>query len=281
MKFLYYLFSILPSNIHYFISDILSFILSFFYRKEVVKKNLLNSFPDLSKNKIKEITKLFYKNLCDVFIETIKGYSISKKELKSRVKYKNIEPINNHIKNNERVILITSHQCNWEWLLVSLEINLISNVHGIYKKLSSKIFDQIMYKGRSKFGTILIEDREAVKFLKNNLNSVKVLAIAADQSPSFKNTKVWTKMLNQDTAFFQGIELLPKITNSIVYFMSMKRIKRGKYTIEFKHLSSPPYDKNKTEILPLYASTVEDLINERPHEWLWSHKRWRLKKGIK
>jgi len=280
MKFLYYLFSILPSTIHYFISDILSFFLSFFYRKEVVKKNLLNSFPHLSKNKIKEITKLFYKNLCDVFIETIRGYSISKKELKSRVKYKNIEPINNHIKNNERVILITSHQCNWEWLLVSLEINLISNVHGIYKKLSSKIFDKIMYKGRSKFGTILIEDRKAVKFLKNNLNSVKVLAIAADQSPSSKNTKVWTKMLNQDTAFFQGIELLPKITNSIVYFLSMKRIKRGKYTIEFKHLSSPPYDKDKTEILPLYASTVEDLINERPHEWLWSHKRWKLKKGI-
>ena len=38
MKFLYYLFSILPSTIHYFISDILSFFLSFFYRKEVVKK---------------------------------------------------------------------------------------------------------------------------------------------------------------------------------------------------------------------------------------------------
>ena len=71
MKFLYYLFSILPSTIHYFISDILFFFISFFYRKKVVKKNLLNSFPDLSKNKIKEIIKLFYKNLCDVFIETV------------------------------------------------------------------------------------------------------------------------------------------------------------------------------------------------------------------
>ena len=116
-------------------TDILSFFLSFFYRKEVVKKNLLNSFPNLSKNKIKEITKLFYKNLCDVFIETIKGYSISKKELKSCVKYKNIEPINNHIKNNERVILITSHQCNWEWLLVSLEINLISRCFLALRKI--------------------------------------------------------------------------------------------------------------------------------------------------
>jgi len=95
MKFLYYLFSILPSTIHYFISDILSFFLSFFYRKEVVKKNLLNSFPNLSKNKIKEITKLFYKNLCDVFIETIKGYSISKNELKKTQKF--FENINEEI----------------------------------------------------------------------------------------------------------------------------------------------------------------------------------------
>ncbi len=43
---------------------------------------------------------------------------------------------------------------------MSLEINLVSNVHAIYKKLSSNIFDKIMYKGRSKFGTILIEDRK-------------------------------------------------------------------------------------------------------------------------
>ena len=123
-----------------------------------------------------------------------------------------------------------------------------------------------------------MEDRKAVKFLKNNLNSVKALVIAADQSPGSKNSKVWTKMLNQETAFFQGIEFLPKITNSKVYFMSMKRILRGSYTVEFKLLSSPPYDKNKLQILPLYASNVEDLIKERPHEWLWSHKRWKLKK---
>lgn len=278
MKIFYHFISIFPLRFHYLISNFFSKILIHFYRKKIVIDNLNKSFPFFSEKKLNFIRKLFYKNFCDVFLETIKGYSISKEELKRRVIYKNPEVINSHIKNKERVILITSHQCNWEWLLISLQINLSCKLHAIYKKLTNKTFDKIMYKGRSRFGTVLVEAKNSVKFLKNNLDSINVLVMAADQSPGIKHGKVWIKMLNQETAYFQGIEFLPKITNSKVYFMSMKRISRGNYTVEFKHLSSPPYDKNKLQILPLYALNVEELIKERPHEWLWSHKRWKLKK---
>tara|TARA_B110000438_G_scaffold86556_2_gene86034 strand:+ start:45529 stop:46365 length:837 start_codon:yes stop_codon:yes gene_type:complete len=278
MRFIYYFISILPLKFHYLVSSFCSKILIHFYRKKIVNDNLKKSFPLFSEKKINSIMKLFYENFCDVFLETIKGYSISEEKLKRRVIYKNSEVINSHINKKERVILITSHQCNWEWLLLSLQLNLSCKLHAIYKKLTSKTFDQIMYKGRSRFGAELIEAKSSVKYLKNNLESINVLVMAADQSPAINHGKVWTKMLNQETAFFQGIEFLPKITNSKVYFMSMKRILRGSYTVEFKLLSSPPYDKNKLQILPLYASNVEDLIKERPHEWLWSHKRWKLKK---
>ena len=277
MRILYSLLSSLPLNVLYVISSIISSIISTFYRKDVVLENLHKSFPNESDKKIIKIKKRFYKNFCDIIFETIKLYSISKKELSSRVTFENIDVINNHVSNQERVVVLTSHQCNWEWLALAAEINLKTSLHFIYKKLSNPSFDEIMFKSRSRFGSVLIESKDAISKLKNNLDEINVLGLVADQSPNKRNRKVWLKMLNQETPFFESVEYISKFSNSVVYFASMKRKSRGFYSVKFDLISKPPYNK-KVYILPEYVNKIESLIERRPSEWLWSHKRWKLKK---
>ena len=275
MKYFFKLISSLPISFLYSISSILSIVLSNFYRIKTVEVNLKKSFPNLSNNTLNKIKSNFYKNFCDVLIETIKSNSISKKELSKRVKFENFDVINDHVTKNERVIVLTSHQCNWEWLLLSSQDKLKSDLHVIYKSLSNRSFDKILYESRSRFGSKLIESKNSIMFLKKKLKKVKVLAMVADQSPNINNRKVWYNMLNQKTAFYQSVNFIPKFTNSIVYFASMKRESRGSYSVKFDLISKPPYDK-KTEILSDYVQKIESLIKKRPAEWLWSHKRWKL-----
>ena len=275
MKYFLKLVSSLPISFLYSISSILSIVLSNFYRIKTVEDNLKKSFPNLSNNSLNKIKSNFYKNFCDVLIETIKSNSISKKELSKRVKFENFDVINDHVTKNERVIVLTSHQCNWEWLLLSSQDKLISDLHVIYKSLSNRSFDKILYESRSRFGSKLIESKNSIMFLKKKLKKVKVLAMVADQSPNINNRKVWYNMLNQKTAFYQSVNFIPKFTNSIVYFASMKRESRGCYSVKFDLISKPPYNK-KTEILSDYVQKIESLIKNRPAEWLWSHKRWKL-----
>lgn len=275
MKYLFKLISSLPISFLYSISSILSIVLSNFYRTKTVEGNLKKSFPNLSENSLNKIKSNFYKNFCDILIETIKSNSISKKELQKRVKFKNFHVINDHVTKNERVIVLTSHQCNWEWLLLSSQDKLKSDLHVIYKSLSNKSFDKILYESRSRFGSKLIDSKNSIMFLKKKLKKVKVLAMVADQSPNINNRKVWYNMLNQKTAFYQSVNFIPKFTNSIVYFASMKRESRGCYSVKFDQISKPPYNK-KTEILSDYVQKIESLIKKRPAEWLWSHKRWKL-----
>ncbi len=277
MKYIYYIVSRLPMSFLYFLSDIFYIFISRFYRKKVVEMNIKNSFPKLSEKELIKIKKRFYNNFCDIFFETIKSYTISKNQLFNSVRFKNIDIINNHVLNNERVVVLTSHQCNWEWLAISAEINLKSTLHFIYKKLRNRSFDEIMFKSRSKFGSVLIESKDAISKLKNNLDTVKVLGIVADQSPNKKNRIEWAKMLNQDTAFFDSISYIPVITNSQVYYASMVRESRGKYIVEFIKISSPPHT-NKKPIIKEYAARLEDQIIQNPGDWLWSHKRWKLTK---
>ena len=155
MKLFYYIVSKLPMSFLYLLSDIFYVVISRFYRKKVVETNIRNSFPKLSERELIQIKNRFYNNFCDIFFETIKSYTITKKHLFNSVKFKNIDIINHHVLNKERVVVLTSHQCNWEWLAISAEVNLKSTLHFIYKKLKNRSFDEIMFKSRSKFGPFL------------------------------------------------------------------------------------------------------------------------------
>ena len=85
------LVAMLPFSVLYFISDIV-YILVYHvagYRKKVVRKNLVNSFPKKKEEEILQIEKKFYRHLCDYFVETIKTLRISDKEIRKRMVFRN------------------------------------------------------------------------------------------------------------------------------------------------------------------------------------------------
>ena len=116
MSRVYHLLSYLPLNFLYILSSLVSIFLPHVYRRKVVKKNLVNSFPNISKFELKNLIGNFYAHFCDIFFETIKSYSISSKELKKRVIFSDIDELNHKLEKKEKVLVLTSHQCNWEWL---------------------------------------------------------------------------------------------------------------------------------------------------------------------
>ena len=111
----------LPLSILYAISNFLGFLVGkvLRYRKQIVLENLRNSFPDKSEKELRSIATGYYRNLSDVIVETLKAISISKQELVKRVKFKNLELMDQYYKDGISMIVLTIHQCNWEWLLIS------------------------------------------------------------------------------------------------------------------------------------------------------------------
>src|SRR6185369_6988511 len=87
------------------------------YRKEVVLENLRNSFPQKSEKEIKAISKRYYKYLCDLFLETFKTLTISKKTMQKRC-YFNPESkafLDKMAAENTSALLVMGHLGNWEW----------------------------------------------------------------------------------------------------------------------------------------------------------------------
>ena len=83
------------------------------YRKKIVIENLNRVFGN---EKVGSISKRFYKNFCDITVESMKLFSASDKSVINRVDYsKEGVKLMNRLKNEGRhVILVGAHMANWE-----------------------------------------------------------------------------------------------------------------------------------------------------------------------
>ncbi len=272
------LISRLPLTILYRISDFF-FLLSYYiarYRRELVKKNLRNSFPEKSKAERRRIEREYYHNLCDYAVETLKLLTIKREDLEKRVVFTNTEVVEKYKSKNQSVLILASHQFNWEWLLAAGNINLPIPLDFVYQPLNSTLTDRLLLACRTRFGAHPVKRNELAREVVKRRNVLHGTAIVADQYPGQKRDKRYiTTFLNQDTAFFYGTTQLAAMTQYPVLFTEIRKVKRGFYEVTFVPLAEPPYEKNSDEIIERYAEAAERLIHQYPSGWLWSHNRWK------
>jgi len=274
------LFSKLPLVVLYLIGDFI-YVLAYYvfrYRKEVVIGNLKKSFPEKSADDIEKIAKNFYQRFGEYIAETLKAISISAEEMSRRVKFINVPVVEPYAKQNQSIILAGTHQFNWEWALLTGCLVLPFPVDAVYQKLSNQAFDKLMFDTRAKFGGKPIEKSNIIRSLIRSKDRLKAVAIMADQSPRKKSPKYWTTFMNQETAFLTGPEQIARAMNYPVFFYRMNRVRRGHYTVELIKLTDPPYEKDSHKIIDRYIEHCEELIKDDPASYLWSHKRWKLKR---
>lgn len=274
--------SLLPMRVIYIVSDLLCAVLYHIvkYRRDVVYTNLKNAFPEKSEAEINQITKAFYKNLCDIFIEVLKMTTISGKTVLRRNVFDDISILEKFKSENKSVVSVLGHFGNWEWGGLSLSINSPLPVYSVYRPLSNAYFDRFMLRVRSRFGLHLVEMEDIYRTLLRQ-NEPTLSVFIADQSPPNTKATYWTTFLSQDTPVFLGVEKIALRLNYPVVFLYPLRVKRGHYRIYCKLLAEDTSRlTGEHEITELHTKFLEQLIREYPEQWLWSHKRWKHKKLI-
>ena len=279
-RFFAWLISKLPFCLLYIISDILYFLIYYLvgYRKKVTFNNLRNSFPDKSDKEIKSIAKKFYRNFSDTIIEVIKIRSITKKSLNKRVRFNNLEIIEELYKRNKNVFITLGHCGNWEWLGLNVSLNALYSPFAIVKPLNNPFFEKYITKLRTKYYNNLIPIKQTYRTLINNKNELCFVLIVSDQSPAKSEINHWTTFLNQETPVYLGTEKISKALDYAVVFSDIQRIKRGYYEVTVMEITDNPKETTEYEITEKYYHLLEEAIKKHPDNWLWSHRRWKHKK---
>ena len=278
-----YLLALLPWFVLYLISDLLFGVIYYLvgYRREIVRINLKNSFPEKNEKDIVRIEKEFYHFLCDYFVETIKLLHISDEEVKRRMIFENPELINELTKDGNSCLLSLGHYGNWEYVS-SIGFYLSPQiVQGqIYKKLKSEAFEKFFLKIRSRFSPQCIEMKSAVRTIIRNKRQGAAMAIGflSDQRPSRNLDQYWTRFLNQETLVLTGMERIARQFGFAIVYLDIKRISRGHYSGRFSLITIDASQEEEFAITEKYMRLLESTIRRDPPYWLWSHNRWKFEK---
>jgi KDO2-lipid IV(A) lauroyltransferase len=281
MFFLKFL-SRLPLSVLYALTDGLYVVIYHIwrFRRKLSLSNLRNSFPDKSAPELERIARLAYRNACSMIAEVLKGAVMGREELRRRVRIQNIEILAQFSKAGQPVVLLASHHCNWEWLLLASSLELKIGVDAVYKPLRVPAIDRFMLETRSRFGGNPMPVKDFLIEVLKRRGAARVFALVADQTPLREEEKHWTRFLNQDTAFFVGADKIARITRSPVFFVGMTRARRGYYEARLQLLCEPPYAGDGAEIIERYARAAETHIMHYPADWLWMYRKWKYKKPL-
>lgn len=276
---LIYLVSILPFWWLYRISDFLFLVMYYVvgYRKKVVYTNLRNSFPEKSEAEIRVIQIKFFRYLCDLLVETIKGLTIRPSTLRKRLKFFGLEVFKNHYDKGQSVIIAMGHWGNWELGGARFAIEPLHKLYVIYHPIKDRNWNALIVKMRMRLGNGLYPMASAIRGMIQHKDETTATAFIADQTP-MPNDAYWMTFLNQDTPVFTG---MGKIANKMKYpvvYAGVRRVARGRYDIYLTDLVPNPGEMDPREIVEKFTRKLEEDIRSLPETWLWSHRRWKHKR---
>lgn len=223
----------------------------------------------------------FYRYLGDQLAEVLHAGKIPAAVLDRHVRLENPGDVQSQLDDGRRVLILASHHCNWEWLLLRCSTAFTLPMTAAYKPATWDAADRALKEMRSRFGATLVPAKRLVQHLIEQRGAVKLLAMSADQSPAASNDQqAWLTFFGQDTAFYKGPGWIATKLGYSVWFAAMRRESRGHYAVRFVRLDTPAGRSDPDALIETYARTLEAHVHQYPVEYFWAYKRWKREKRL-
>lgn len=250
------------------------------YRRQIVRRNLITSFPEKSETEIVAIEKGFYHWFCDYFFETLKMLTMSREEMLRHIEFQGQEAIETCFDRGQDCAAILGHYCNWEYLSatsLALTIHPDAAVGLIYHPLYNKIFDQLFVDIRQSKGGVCIPKQQILRYLVNYRREHRrnLFGYIADQGPKWENIHLWLPFLGHETPVFTGGERIMRKMHNAVFYVDMERRGRARYRCTFKLISNDAAKEDEFAVTRRFFALLEMSIRRDPCCYLWTHNRWK------
>jgi KDO2-lipid IV(A) lauroyltransferase len=253
----------------------------FFYilpiRKKVVLKNLEIAYPENNLSTIKKSAFRIYKSFAITLVELLYLPYMKRQELINAVECLNPELIIEKYNEGKGVILLSSHFGNWEFIAISVALQINIPFSVIVKPLRNPYVYDWMNRARTKFGNEIVPLGISIRKTYQTLKEKKIVAMVADQRGPQEGVRV--NFFGREVSVYTGPAALALKTGSPIIFGVPVRQKNYKYhtiLVEISQNDLPDsYEEKIKEISQRHTAYLEKIIRENPAQWLWMHDRWK------
>ena len=262
------------------------------YRREDVLMNLARAFPEKQIQDLKAIRKKFYRHLGDLVCEAVwfGGCKNPERLRRARIaEVTNPEVLNGFYREGRSVVVLTSHNGNWE-IIGGLET--YGSYNGeflfpeksfsvVYLKQTSAVWNEFLYWNRlapvhdRKNHDGLQEAGNILRYAVRNRDKQKLYLFITDQRPYFlSSANVEVTFMNQKTLSMTGSVALAKMLSLPVVYQNMKPDGKGHYEITYTPITDDASTMEIKEMTDRYYALLDEDIRKTPWNYLWTHHRW-------
>jgi KDO2-lipid IV(A) lauroyltransferase len=147
--------------------------------------------------------------------------------------------------------------------------------YAVYMPLKNNAMEKLFLIIRQKYGTVFIKATEFKKRREEIFKERFAFFLGADQNPGNPASAYWQNYFSKPAPFITGPEVGGIKNDTAIVFVRSKIIKRGQYVLECELCCENAITTSVGQITGAFRDFLEKIIREEPHNYLWTHRRWK------
>jgi KDO2-lipid IV(A) lauroyltransferase len=254
-------------------------------RRKVVLENLGIAFgAELTPDEIKKLAQAFYRHLVLTIWENVCFGWKSRESLKRAVRIEGLERLFKAAEAGRGVLLIGGHYGNWEAAPVGGMMQFDEfrgRLHMLRRHIVNKWVERQLFKRYYEAGLDVIPKRSSLNRVMDALASNNAVGFIMDQYAKPGKEGILAEFFGKPAGTFKSLAVVARASEAPVLPVACWREPDGKHVLKFfEPMTWIPNDDPDQEILLntlAYNRRIESIIREHPDQWLWIHKRWKVK----
>jgi KDO2-lipid IV(A) lauroyltransferase len=259
------------------------------YRRRVIMSNINQVFGDkLNDDQKAHLAKAFYSHLATSVKEAFQLRFLSEEALRQRVEVRGHERMLKVAANNRGVLVLTGHFGNWEFAPIGGILNFDQfkgQFHFIRRTLGNKTIERILFRRYYQAGLHVIPKKNSLQQVCDALDKNHAVVFVLDQHASLVNRDgIAVEFFGKKAGTYRSLASFARHTNVPVVPAAGYRLPDGRHVLEF--FEPILWEEAESSQDAIYRNTLaynqalEKIILEHPEQWMWLHRRWKLKKLV-
>lgn len=241
--------------------------------RKIALINLDLAFGDTKTKEEKEqIVKQMYENFSFFAYDFIKNQNTTQEEVLQKVDFANKHIMQQALQSKRPLIIQTAHYGNWELLALAFGVG-FGDISIVGRKLDSKVMNRILSKNRTQFNIELIDKKRAAKSMLKALKTGRILGVLVDQNTTV-NEGIEVSFFGKRVMHTNALGIIAKKTDALIIPVFIVKNEANRHTITF-YKPLDIRDNTVEEITQLQADITQQVIEQKPDEYFWFHKRFK------
>jgi Kdo2-lipid IVA lauroyltransferase/acyltransferase len=247
-------------------------------RRKVTLDNLRQAFPEKSESEVRRIAKASYSFMAQAALEAVTSDALSDAQISQKVlpttEWKGLDVL---LAAHKPCLIASAHFGSWELFaeVMSRKGHLMS---AVVRPLTGA-FNEAIVQNRMKAGIELILQRGALANMLSALKRNRVVIQLIDQSLHSRSA-LFPQFFGRAASTTGAVSIAAIKTGIPVFVVLARREGDCLQLIVEGPVAIPPH-QNTRERVRLHTqeltSLLEKHIRQTPEQWLWLHRRWKIK----